>query len=579
MGTRSHTNWNLDDQGEYPRQLGWKLSRNGALVQHKFRLGNDLDDAKRREQRIKELWERVETTTKIKPAMWPSFALDVAKELARGKTQIEIPRGLDESAEKYARRVHQLQRDWPTLSLVAEDANAYVEGASTNRSRVEQQLAEIESLQLELGNLTEKEIATTKSGSLHEAMRAYIAWIKEDYYRPELGRITGNGRTKIRQTEILMRRHADVPLSSLDEEAVEEMFRFWRRRPTKLGSKTPITKKSAENFIGELKRFLRWLHKAKQFNWRKPENFAEIKTRVDPDPQERQKRLIQVETYTLDELIILNKYATPLERLLLLLGINCGFGAAEIGSLLMEEIVLFTAHDSRHQEILRYNTTDADSFIKRVRRKNGVYGEFLLFPQTVQGIQWAMQRRGRHAELASHRPLLVNERGEAYDKPTKSENRNQQIPNRFADLLRRIRVDHPNFRRLSFGKLRKTAGDTIRHFSDGEIFGVFMTHGQPVVTDDLADVYSNRPFGKVFDAIKKVQEYLAPMFAAAGEKPFVAQPQAYTSRKKRDKILELRSEGKSVREIADVVKKSRSTVHRYLARMLAEGNGHFAETE
>jgi len=407
MGTRSHTTWNLDDQGEYPRQLGWKLSRNGGLVQHKFRLGNDLDEAKRREQRIKELWGRVEATAKTKPVLWPPFALDAAKELAHGKTQIEIPRGLEESAEKYARRVHQLQRDWPILSLVAEDAEAYIQGASTNRSRAETQLAEIEALQLALGNLTEREIATTKSGSLHEAMRAYIAWIKQDYFRAELGRITGNGRTKVRQTEMLMRRHADVPLSSLDDDAVEEMFRFWRLRPPKLKTTTPITKKSAENFIGELKRFFRWLHKAKQFNWRKPENFMEIKTRVDPDPQGQQRRLIQVETYSLDELVLLNKYATPLERLLLLLGVNCGFGAAEISSLLIEEIFLFSAHDPRHQEILRYKTTAEDSFIKRVRRKNGVYGEFLLFPQTVQGIQWALQRRHKPSP---HSPLLLNDR-------------------------------------------------------------------------------------------------------------------------------------------------------------------------
>jgi len=101
-----------------------------------------------------------------------------------------------------------------------------------------------------------------------------------------------------------------------------------------------------------------------------------------------------------------------------------------------------------------------------------------------------------------------------------------------------------------------------------------MTHGQPVATDDLADVYSNRPFGKVFDALKKVQSYLAPMFEAAGPTPFKAGPQAYTSRRKRDKMLELHDEGKSVREIADEVGKSRSTVHRYLTRILAERNGY-----
>ena len=121
-------------------------------------------------------------------------------------------------------------------------------------------------------------------------------------------------------------------------------------------------------------------------------------------------------------------------------------------------------------------------------------------------------------------PLLLNDKdAQPYDRPTEGGNRNQQIPNRFADIIRRIRIDHEDFRTLSFGKLRKTAGDLIRRFSDGEIFGVFMCHGQPVASDDLADVYSNRPFGKVFAAIRKVQEFLKPMFDAAGPSPFKPQ--------------------------------------------------------
>ena len=40
-----------------------------------------------------------------------------------------------------------------------------------------------------------------------------------------------------------------------------------------------------------------------------------------------------------------------------------------------------------------FESTNKDSFIKRIRRKNGVYGEFLLFPQTVEAIQWVLKRR------------------------------------------------------------------------------------------------------------------------------------------------------------------------------------------
>lgn len=569
MATRNRQTWNLDNQGEYARQIGWKHSRNGKLQQHKFRLGSDLKEAQRRERKIVEFWERIEETTDTTPVVWTDFTLDVARQLAKGKLLIEIPRKQYDSPEAYARYLHRVQKHYPMISFVAEDEDAYTEGSTSNRTRVHSEIEEIRTRAVRTGNISDVDL-TPGDGTLHEAMKGYIAWIKQDYYRPELGRITANGRTKIRQTETLMDRHADMPLTRLDEDAVEEMFRFWRQRPFKKGTTKPITKKSAENYISELSRFLRWLHKSKQFEWRKPENFEEINTRVDGDPHDQQRRLIQVDTFSLAELVLLNKYATPLERVILLLGVNCGFGMAETTSLFVGEVSLFLGHEKRHQEILGYQTTDADSFIKRIRRKNGVYGEFILFPQTVEAMQWALARRAKQPEFRPDSRLLLNDRGDPYDKPTRSENRNQQIPNRFADLIRRVRIDERDFPRLSLGKLRKTAGDLVRRFADGEVFGVFMCHGQPVRTDDLADVYSNRPFGKVFDAIRRVQDYLKPMFDAAGPTPFKPQPQAYTSRKTRDKMLQLHDQGQTVRQIAESVGKSRMTVHRHLARLLAE---------
>jgi len=62
MPTRTKQNWTLDAQGQYPRQVGRSRSRNGKLIQHKFRLGNDLKEAKRREQKLLDLWSRMEET-------------------------------------------------------------------------------------------------------------------------------------------------------------------------------------------------------------------------------------------------------------------------------------------------------------------------------------------------------------------------------------------------------------------------------------------------------------------------------------------------------------------------------------
>ena len=516
MATRSRQKWKLDNQGQYSRQVGWKYSRNRKLIQHKFRLGDDLKEAKRREQKLLELWGQVEHDSTDPPVVWTTLRLGAARQIAKGKFQIEVPRKPLDTPEAYARQLHRLQRRYPMVSLVAEDEETYVSGATANRSMVQGQIGEltgqIEELQeqiaikqskhTQVGNISKIDLSQ-HGGMLHDAMRAYIGWIKRDYFRPALGRVNDGGRTKIRQVETLMTRHENTPLSDLDETAVEEMFRFWRQRPFKKDSTKPISKKSAENYIGELKRFLSWLHKCKEFDWRKPENFDEIKTKVDAAPGDQQRKLVQVDTYSLDELRLLNEYATPLERVFFLLGLNCGFGVAEIASLLVGEVVLFRGHDERHQEILGYQTTNADSFIKRIRRKNGVYGEHLLFPQTVAAMQWTLQRRSKHPEFRPESVLLLNDKGIPYDRPTKGDHRNQQIPNRFAEIVRRVKRDHPDFPSLSFGKLRKTAGDLIRRFADGEIHAVFMCHGQPVATDNLTDVYSNRPFERYSKSFEK----------------------------------------------------------------------------
>jgi DNA-binding NarL/FixJ family response regulator len=92
------------------------------------------------------------------------------------------------------------------------------------------------------------------------------------------------------------------------------------------------------------------------------------------------------------------------------------------------------------------------------------------------------------------------------------------------------------------------------------------TASQPVQSDDLADAYSNRPFGKVFEALRQIEEHLQPVFTAAGTEPFKPGPQAYTRRKTIDEILKLHEEGMSPEQIAERVGKSSTTVQRHIQR-------------
>lgn len=411
----------------------------------------------------------------------------------------------------------------------------------------------------------------TPSATLYQAFKRYQAYLQTEYFRHESGHISPWGQIQVRQIKNLQHHHSDRLLSQLDSTAVAELIGYWRRRPCKLGTKEPISAKAASHYLGTLMRFLTWLHASSEFDWTKPQAFKDFDRRIRRLPSDHAKRsLEQVETFSLDELRLLMRYGQPFDRLLLLLGLNCGFGRAEIASLLVGEVQLRKAHTPREQEVLGFATTDKDSFIKRIRRKSGVYGEHILFPLTVQAAEWALERRKQFGEFGPSDRLILNEKGAPLDQQTKGSNANQAIPNHFARLIQRIRDDGQEIRQLSFGKLRKTASDLIKRHSDGEIAGVFDCHGEPVKTDSLSDAYTNRPFGKVFRAIRAVEAYLAPVFAEAGHSPFQPQTQAYTKRSVLERIIQLYEEGYPTGQIAAAVGVSGQTASRHIQKHLQQ---------
>ncbi|EAQ80610.1 hypothetical protein [Blastopirellula marina] len=365
-----------------------------------------------------------------------------------------------------------------------------------------------------VGNVPSPAPLRTLGATLYQALTAYEKYLEKEYFDPNSDHISAWGKTQVRQVKNLKNHHPDLFLSRLDSDALGELVGYWRRRPFKTGTTVPMTAKSASNYLGTLVRFFKWLDKSSKYQWNKPFAFSDMDTKIRRLASDLAKKSIeQVDTFSLDELRLLMRYGKPFDRILLLLGLNCGFGRAEIGSLLVGEVHLFKGHTEREQEILDFPTTDKDSFIKRIRRKSGVYGEHILFPQTVEAIKWAMEHRQRFPDFSPAARLVVSENGSAIDRPTKSNNANQLIPNHFDRLIQRIQDDKQQIRKLSFGKLRKTATDLVKRFSNGEIAGVFDCHGSPVKTDSLSDQYSNRPFGKVFQAIREVEAYLAPVFA------------------------------------------------------------------
>ena len=99
--------------------------------------------------------------------------------------------------------------------------------------------------------------------------------------------------------------------------------------------------------------------------------------------------------------------------------------------------------------------------------------------------------------------------------------------------------------------------------------GIFLAHGQPVQSDDLAEQYSNKPFGKVFEALELLRQRLMPCFQAVSDPFPMDRTQsrsggASISLKTLDRIKAMRAEGKKHKEIAAALGVSLATVYRKL---------------
>jgi hypothetical protein len=237
----------------------------------------------------------------------------------------------------------------------------------------------------------------------------------------------------------------------------------------------------------------------------------------------------------------------------MLLALNCGFGRGEIESLTTDEVHLRTPQSHYDR---------SGSRIKRLRFKSTVYAEWSLGNEIVQAVEWLLARRGD----TDQRALLLTETGRPLSEPTAGNNRNNKIPNAWGKLLGRIRKDRSEFRKLSFNKLRKTAGNLVRQFADGETAFVFLSHGTPCKAGDLLDLYTNKNFNKVFLALDAVRLHLAPMFARVAV-PFPAadakEERPALSRGTISKSRRLRQQGFKVAKIAEEIGISEGPVRRY----------------
>lgn len=366
------------------------------------------------------------------------------------------------------------------------------------------------------------------AGTLHEALAAYEEVRRKDFILPD-GSFDGSGHHMLGMVSRMRTRLADLPLATLDLARCQELIDFWRNRPLSLEKNQPLSKKTAQNYIGELKRFFTWLHLTNQFGWRRPQDLDLLNTKVRDLPSDRRSLdEMEVTVFSVDELALLYKHAIPSERLLLVWGLNCAHGAAEFGRVEWTDLFLRQEHPWRKQGLV-LETSEADSWCGFVRPKSGVVGWWWLWPETVRLLDWwrALCEKKLRRGVEPNGRVLITETGAPLYR---DESRNAQtgFANAWTRLLDRVQANEGqnSIRRLPFGTLR----DQLPDWLGGEqakavVASVALCHGIPHRGDKLLyRHYANRPWAALFEAQRNYRQHVEKMFLAASALTLADEP-------------------------------------------------------
>jgi hypothetical protein len=518
-------------RGEFNRYLGKKLTDDGRVIDAKFYLGFDPDEATMNRLRLEKLWARIAAGAAPagQPA-WDAITFEIGKAVAKGLVVYRLPRCLvpvpdEEGYVHFVARYAKLCEG--VVQVVPEDDAAYAAGLGV----IEQDRDEAIRQRIDPGWPSAAEfpppaVAVCRPDeTLHKALDAYIALLEKEAngdHSSWLG-------TQIRQATTLREHHADRPLGVVDEGVIREWARYWESRPQVKGRDKAVSVISARKEWECLVRFLRWVHRSKDYSWRLPDGgLDDIKFKAKTTPEEDAARasLLQTRVWTPAQLALLYKHATPLVRCMMLLGLNAGFYPIDIG--LAQSVMFRLGQPHPHADYLLLGEDDEvqkrwrlpANWMVTLRNKTKVYGEFILWRHTVAAIRWAESRK-TDLGMAANPLVLPTERGTSYTKPTKTGKKPSRIANLWSRTIQLARGEDRGLPDYPFSSLRDTGADLIRR-KDDTAANLYLRHGKPYKDDSLLELYSNRPFLRMHQELQRIEEVLAPMWKAVPA-PFPAE--------------------------------------------------------
>jgi hypothetical protein len=509
-------------RGEFNRYLGKKLTEGGRAVDAKFYLGFDQGEATMNRLRLEKLWARVlEYTLPGEEPAWDAISFEIGKAVAKGAVVYRLPRHLVpiQGEESYVHFVTRYANMCESVIRVVPDDDAYSAGLGV----IERERANAIRQRIDPGWPPPSEFlppvipVARPDETLHNALNAYLAELDKEAkgdYSTWLG-------TQIRQARTLKDHHEDRLLGLLDEGAIRAMAKHWEGRPPVKGRAKQVSVTSSRKQWECLVRFLRWLHKSKNFTWRLPEGgLDDIKFRPKTTPEEdaATASILQTRVWTPTQLALLYKHASPLLRCMMLLGLNAGFYPIDIGLAQSAAVRLGKPHPHPDYLLqgeppeLQEEWRRPGDWLMTLRNKTKVYGEFVLWRHSAAAIRWAEGRKTALGLEAT--PLLLpTSRGTSFTKPTEGGKKPARIANLWSRLVEQAREEDGSLPVYPFSSLRDTGADLIRR-RDDTAANLYLRHGKPYKNDSLRERYSNRPFLRLHRELQRVEEVLAPMWEA-----------------------------------------------------------------
>lgn len=517
--TRRHT-LKPDSKGRYRPRIGVILCDDGEYRARRFNLGTDRKKAEARYAAIQALYE--DEVRSSGGEGWVVASLEMAEQIARGEpitvpppppTQIFSKNSVitwgPSGPDDYAQVVELDRQRYPSVDILPSNIELYGRGVVQNEVQIQERMRELQEELQALGMLRSGESLPDHPivGTFYEALDEYEKYVR---MKPD-GISDTTMHQRLSQTKQLRMAHDDRPLATLGLNACREIFGYWTSRPKMPNSEKFYGRDTCKHRLSELSMFFKWLHSETSFGWRKPIDFETIGKKIRRDESRRSIReLVGVRTFDLNQLALLNRHCDTLDRLLLFLGLNCGFGAAESGRLDAEDIFINEENPLGHLwRKYGFTSSPSDSWIALLRNKTGVAGCWWLWPETVDAInQWRQER-----PQAETQRIIVTEVGTSLYRDH-SKNAQSGFANRWRRLLSRVNEGKVKVPNLPFGTLRDQFSDWATYEGFSEEASIGLAHGKPF-KDNLQECYANRPFPRLFELQKQYREFLKPVLEVA----------------------------------------------------------------